>query len=198
MAMKRRLLDCLQTSDLSLSRDTSSPLFKTQKISFKMFQQKETIHMKSLYPFLTKTQINSKVRQLWKNMSGADKKNFNKVVLTKTPTKSLNIAKQIRKKENNAGKDMTRKNKCSIWTDFKQENEPKRYDGNFSSPELIVKKDRSCPSWLMPSPSAPVVTKDFSKTRFESVIAPEVIDKTPGTQHGILKQTTNNDDIDCL
>jgi transcriptional regulator of acetoin/glycerol metabolism len=102
MAMKRRLLDCLQTSDQSLSRDTSNPLFKTQKISFKMFQQKETIHMKSLYPFLTKTQINSKVRQLWKNMSGADKKNFNKVVLTKTPTKSLNIAKQIHKKGNNA------------------------------------------------------------------------------------------------
>jgi hypothetical protein len=47
------------------------------------------------------------------------------------------MSKQIHKKGNNAGKDMTRKNKCSIWKDFKQENEPKRYDGDFSSPEMI-------------------------------------------------------------
>ncbi|CAC5369038.1 unnamed protein product [Mytilus coruscus] len=185
MAMKRQLSDYLQGNNLPVSTDSGAvPLYRTQKISFKMFQQKETVHMKSLYPFLTKAQINSKVRELWKNMSRDEKQNFSKTVLTKTPTKSSPVTKQIRRIVSNSSKD--KRSKCNIWKDLKTKETSPVYKSDFDS-----QNSTSSPNWLTETSAIPIA-KDYSKTRNQpDNVIPEIIDETPNKQPGILKQTEN-------
>ncbi|XP_063414185.1 uncharacterized protein LOC134696379 [Mytilus trossulus] len=185
MAMKRRLSDYLQGNNLPVPTDSGAvPLYRAQKVSFKLFQQKETVHMKSLYPFLTKSQINSKVRELWKNMSADEKQNFSKIVLTKTPTKSSPFAKQTKRMGSNSSKD--RRSKCSIWKDQKTEVTSPVYKSDFDSQNIT-----SSPNWLTENSPIPA-KKDYTKTKDQpdNVIS-EIIDETPNKQPGILKQTEN-------
>ncbi|XP_071126038.1 cylicin-1-like isoform X2 [Mytilus edulis] len=185
MAMKRRLSDYLQGNNLPVSTDSGAvPLYRAQKVSFKLFQQKETVHMKSLYPFLTKSQINSKVRELWKNMSADERQNFSKTVLTKTPTKSSPFAKQTKRMGSNSSRD--RRSKCSIWTDQKTEVTSPVYKSDFDSQNIT-----SSPNWLTETSPIPA-TKDYTKTKYQpDNVIPEIIDETPNKQPGILKQTEN-------
>lgn len=161
-----------------------SPLHKTKKISFKMFQQRESIHFKSLYPFLTKTQINNKVREKWKCMSQSEKLNYCVTVLTKTPPKP---SPTQRKRQSYP---ISGRSKCSIWSGSKEEKRKPGYQSDFSSPSIdqnITGKQNKSPAWLRdPTLSS---NKDYSKAKYHiDNSVPEIIDETPSKQQGILRQ----------
>lgn len=149
-----------------------------------MFQQREVIHLKSLYPFLTKAQINNKVREQWKCMPQNEKQGFSKTVLTKTPTKSPSSTQQ---KKRQCYKKYG-KLKCSIWSDFKTDKKTPTYQSDFSSPstDQCVTQKQS-PDWLKNSENFPL-KKNYSKVKNQNDnLVPEIIDETPGKQEGILK-----------
>lgn len=54
----------------------------SQKISFKVFSNEQKSKMQTKYPFLNKSQINKKIKDLWKKMDTAEKSCYTKTILS--------------------------------------------------------------------------------------------------------------------
>ncbi|XP_061163988.1 uncharacterized protein LOC133173084 [Saccostrea echinata] len=69
----------------------------TQKISFKVFCNEQKAKLQVKYPFLSKSQINLKIKQLWKKMDITEKQCYTKTVLSPPKFKKNVPVKQQKK-----------------------------------------------------------------------------------------------------
>ncbi|KAK3100175.1 hypothetical protein FSP39_015777 [Pinctada imbricata] len=69
-----------------------------QSISYQSFLREQRIKLSSRYPFLSKSQINGKVKDLWNKLAQEEKEQYTKTSLIKTPTKSARKQNKPRSK----------------------------------------------------------------------------------------------------
>lgn len=62
----------------------------SQKISFKVFSNEQKSKMQTKYPFLSKSQINKKIKDLWKKLDTAEKSCYTKTILSPPKRKKVN------------------------------------------------------------------------------------------------------------
>ncbi|XP_062590318.1 uncharacterized protein LOC134251912 isoform X2 [Saccostrea cucullata] len=71
----------------------------TQKISFQVFCNEQKAKLQVKYPFLSKSQINHKIKELWKRMDIAEKQCYTKTVLSPPKFKKNIQVKQQKKSQ---------------------------------------------------------------------------------------------------
>ncbi|XP_041357269.1 uncharacterized protein LOC121374292 [Gigantopelta aegis] len=168
----------------SLDTPRPSTPFRHQKVvSYQLFYQEQKARLGSLYTFLTREQINLKIKDKWKQLETNQKKNYTKAILCVTPLKKPILDLKL---ASSTPKYSSAKKKGSSKVDSEVSSLLS------TSPSPVISSQEKVQHWLN-DPKHDVLgnSKKYEATQYAlNYGIPEIIEETPDKPTGILKNNS--------